>query len=328
MKIVAFPNSSAARFWRLETPFKYLRREGIEAVVSNQPLSEEVIQDADVVVLQGCVDKSGIAMLHYYQDYEDLKIVVEQDDQIEVDKDNPHYKEHQVKQAAEVVKITMEIADLVTTTTKYLAKELSQYSKNVRVLPNYLDMEYWDLPKQHRESEQLRIGWAGSITHLSDLAMIAPVIESLGAEFPEVKWIFVGEPRAEKLFTKLNAEYMLGVPFESWSHRLHGLQLDIGIAPLRRTPFNKCKSNIKFLEYAVAKIPGVYSKVVYDRKNFDSRFRGIVADNLTDWRTAIHNLIVSKNLRRDIANSAYAHVRQQYDIRERVYKWIEAYQSI
>lgn len=326
MKIRAFPNPSASRHWRLEAPFKYLRRNGIDAKVVDSRITEEIAQEADIVVLQGCVDKEGIALLHYYQDKHGLKIAVDQDDLIEVDEDNPHYKEHQVKKAAEVIKITMEIADLVTTTNKFLKKQLSQYSDKVQVIPNYLDMEYWDMPKQPREEKQLRIGWAGSITHLSDLAMIAPVIESLAEEFPEVKWVFVGEPRAEQLFSKkINAEYMLGVPFEVWASRLHGLDLSIGMAPLRRTTFNKAKSNIKFLEYAVAKIPGIYSKVVYSRRNMDSRFRGIIANDLNEWRIGLHNLIVSRYLRKDIANCAYAHVRQQYDLKDRVSEWESAY---
>jgi glycosyltransferase involved in cell wall biosynthesis len=326
MRVRAFPNSSASRHWRLEAPFKYLRRRGIDAQVLNQPISEDVIRGFDWVVLQGCVDKDGIALLHYYQENRGLKIAVDQDDLIEVEENNPHKKEHEVKQAAEVVKITLGIADLVTTTNKYLQRELSQYSDKVVVLPNYMDMEYWDIPKAKPEDHQLRIGWAGSITHLSDLAMIAPVIDSLGEEFPEVKWIFVGEPRAEQLFSpKLNAEYMLGVPFEAWATKLHGLRFDIGMAPLQRTTFNKAKSNIKYLEYAIAKIPAVYSKIVYSRRNMDSRFRGIVAENLIEWRNGLHNLIVSGNLRKDIANCAYAHVRQQYDIKDHIDEWMEAY---
>lgn len=328
MKIIAFPNSSASRHWRLETPFKYLRRRGVDAEVVSEPISEGILNGVDAVVLHGCVDKDGIAMLHYFQDKKGLKIIVEQDDLVDVEKNNPHYKEHQVKKAAEIVKITMGIADLVTTTNPTLAKELRKHAKKVKVLPNYMDMEVWDLPLRKMKSNQLRIGWAGSITHLSDLAMISPVLQSLSDEFPEVKFVFVGEPRAEKVMGNINAEYMVGVPFSSWPHRLHTLSLDIALAPLRDTDFNRCKSNIKFLEYAIAKIPGVYSSVVYERRNMDTRFRGIIANNLNEWRNGIRNLIVSENLRRDIAISAYAHVRQQYDIKDHVEKWEQAYLTV
>ena len=42
---------------------------------------------------------------------------------------------------------------------------------------------------------------------------------------------------------------------------LKNLNIDIGIALLQDNNFNKCKSNIKALEYTALDIPGIYSNI-------------------------------------------------------------------
>ena len=106
--------------------------------------------------------------------------------------------------------------------------------------------------------------------------------------------------------------------------------MDIGLAPLRDTEFNKCKSNIKFLEYAIAHVPGVYSPTVYNFRGFDIEF-GIVADTSEQWYQAIQNLIPERlggandNLRHDIIENAYGHVCGTYDLSNNVRLWEKAY---
>lgn len=328
IKIAAFPNPSASRHWRLEAPFKYLNRlPGFDARVIDGGITDEVAQWADVYVLQGCVDRDGIALLHAYQQEQGKKIVVEQDDLIEVEEDNPHKKHHEVKAAAEVIKITMDIADMVTTTTKYLSRKLSEYNKNVVVLPNYIDLETWDLKKHRNNSKRLRIGWAGSITHLEDLKSVAPQITKVLKNFTNTELVLVGEPRAKELFPGIKVECMLGVPFEVWPTRLHSLKLDIAFAPLRDTTFNKAKSNIKFLEYSIAQIPGVYSKTVYCYNKIEPR-RGLIAYNKKQWEMCLRNLIYSDNLRNDIRSNAYSFVKSWHSLDSHINLWAEAYESL
>lgn len=329
IKIAAWPNPSAARHWRLEAPFKYLNHMGeYDARIIDGPITDEVAAWADIYVLHGIVDREGIATLHAYQKEQGKKLIIEQDDLIEVDEHNPHAKDHEVKQAAETIKITMGIADAVTTTTKPLARRLRHYNSNVIVLPNYLDMETWDLPiKKVNTSGTIRIGWAGSITHLRDLDMVAPVLRRIMSEYPKVELVLVGEPRARKLFEGYKVEVMYGVPFEAWPAKLHSLRLDMGIAPLQATEFNKAKSNIKFLEYSIAKVPGVYSKTVYCTNKIEPN-RGMIAYDMEQWYACLRNLIVSPALREDMRLSAYSFVRSWYDLETHTPERDKAYKSL
>ncbi len=328
MKIAMFPNPSASRYWRLEDPAKYLQKKGIDArVIEKGGITDEVACAVDMYVLNGCVDKPGIACLHAYQRERGKKLVVDVDDDITLNDDNPHLAEHQHYNYAEVVKVTMKIADKVTTTNNYLAKKLSEHNKEVVVLPNFVDLERWDLPKLTNDSETVRIGWAGSMTHYDDLKMIINPLKRICAEFPQVRLIFVGDQRIGKYFDTCPVEAMEGVDFNAWPARLHGLRLDIGLAPLRDTEFNRCKSPIKFYEYSIAKIAGVYSPTVYNFRGFDGTF-GLIAKTEDEWYGAIKNLILNKSLREDIVHHAYAHVKGRKSLKKNIHQWIKAYNSL
>lgn len=328
MNIAMWPNPSGSRFWRLEDPAKYLQRKGIDARIITTGITEDIAKWADIYVLQGTVDKEGIALLYTYQQEFGKKIVVDQDDLPEIEDDNPHKKEHEATNALEITKILLEIADMVTTTTEYLADRLRKYNKNVVVLPNSLDLERWDIPKLTNNSKrEIRIGWAGSITHLKDLESIVKPLTRLLKENNKVKLVLCGDPRLKDLFPGLNVECMLGVPFEFWPSKLSGLRLDIGLAPLRNSEFNKCKSPIKFYEYSIMKIPGVYSPTVYNFRGFDNKF-GMICYSQNQWYHCLKNMIEYPILRQDIVSNAYPYVKTRKGLKKNINLWVKAYKSL
>lgn len=328
-KIGFFGNSSASAQWRLEDPAKYVNKGGLFKMVKCLGgINDDSIQDLDAVIIQGCVDKQGIATLAAYQAEKGLKVIVEQDDQIEVDPSNPHAKSHEITDAANMIKITMGFADMVTTSTDYLADKLSKYNKNVVVLPNYMDLHRWDIhPKNYNCSNQIRIGWVGSITHIEDLKMVVPALEMIYKEYPDMYFVTVGDPRI-KDSVKFPSEVMMGVPFDVWPTKLHSLRLDVAIAPLVPNEFNRCKSNIKSLEYGIAQYPGVYSPTVYGSEHgFDGK-RGLIATDTRSWYQSIKNIIECANLANDIVDSNYAYVKSWYNLEKKIGMWEKAYSSL
>lgn len=327
MKIIAYPNPSGSAKWRLEHPFKYLRRHGVEAWVSDEGITEKAASWADIIVLQQCVDREGIALLYAYQQEHGKKIIVDLDDFPILNDDNPHAIEHKISDAANVVMRTVEIADMVTVTTEYLAEKIRPYNKNVVILPNYMDLEFWDKPKRFNTSKSIRIGWAGSMTHIKDLEYLRQPLEHLYKEYPQCQFIFVGETRLADVLPNLPIETIPGLPMESWPTKLNALQWDIGLAPLLNNEFNKCKSNIKWQEYAIAQIPGVFSPTVYQERGFDGHF-GMIAENQDHWYRALKNMIDFPQLRQDIRESAYTHVTRRFSLEKNIEQWIKAYKSV
>lgn len=320
-----YTNSSASAQWRLQDPAKYM---DFEVRFPQEGIKEEDIQWCDAVTLQGCIDKDAIAMIAYYKD-QGKKLVLEQDDRIVVEDDNPHKKQHDITGASKIIEITAGIADMITCTTPYLANNLKQYNDNVVVLPNYMDMKRWDLPEKHANTNtnQIRIGYFGSITHLEDIKMILPALHKIYQEFPNVMFVFVGDPRIADLMEGLPSEVMMGVPFDGYPAKLHSLSLDIAIAPLRDSEFNKNKSAIKFYEASIAKYPFVASNTIYEWEVKHGE-TGLLCNNIEEWRENLRKLILDKDLRSRLVGNAYKYVKETKDLEKRIYKFNQAYQSL
>ena len=328
MKIRAFHNGSGARYWRLDDPFKYLRKLGIDAQVTDEHITDKLVMENDIFVCQFTTDKKGLALLRAYQQERGKKIVAEFDDFIDVNEDNPNKMEHTISQAPEVLRVLASIADMITTTNSTLAKKLRAYNDNVVILPNYMDLERWEKPHLKNETGYINLGWCGGMSHYNDLEMMVEPLKRILAEFPNVRLYIVGEWRARKWFEGVkNVEVMLAVPFDAYPTRLAGLRLDIGIAPLVDNEFNKCKSNIKWQEYSINKVAGVYSPIVYNQHDFEPKF-GLLASNPEEWYRSIKQLIIYPQLREDIAQSAYDLVKTNYNLEKRIGEWVKAYKSL
>lgn len=326
MKVVMYDTPSASKYWRLVDPAKYLNLTNRFEVVVADAITEESILWGDIFVLHNCIDKEGIAMLRAYQQERGKKIVVDVDDYLVLDDSNPNKKLHDITNASEIIKITIGIADLVTTTNKYLASLLKRNinPKKIAILPNYMDLERWDLPKLKNTSDKIRIGWLGSITHKADLEMIVEPLRRICSEFPDVEVVTVGDMRTRTIFDGLPLDARLGVPFDSYPALLNGLRLDIGLAPLVDTTFNRAKSPIKFYEYSIAQVAGIYSPTVYQHKGFEPNY-GMVAYDSDQWYQGIKTLIEHPDYRNDLASNAYRWVKQKKDLKKHIKEWETAY---
>lgn len=331
MKIRAFPAPSGSATWRLHDPFKYMRKTGIDAqVVTEGGITDEVCKEADVLVVQSIVDKTMIGRALWFRENKNLKIVYEIDDYWKANDYNINIKSHQVTGFADITEDMLMLSDMVTTTSEHLASLIYPHNKNVRILPNAMDFDRWKVKYTHKNtSSRIRIGWAGSLTHTEDLKLAVPALKRIMNEFPQVELVLVGDMRMRAMFSDTpRVEVMLGVPMEAWPHKLHGLRLDIGIAPLLNNEFNKCKSNIKWQEYTVAGIPGVYSPTVYRHGYFEEKKMGLVADNSDGWYINLRNLIICPYLREEIVESASVFLERQYNLEYTAKNWVEAYTSL
>jgi len=328
MRIIAWHNGSGARYWRLDDPFKALRKIGIDANVTEEHITDELVLKNDIFVCQFTVDKEGIALLRAYQQERGKKIVAEFDDFIEVNDDNPNQMEHKISQAPEVLKVLATIADMVTCTNNHLAKRLKEFNKNVVILPNYMDLERWEKPYLKNDTGFINIGWVGSMSHYNDLKMIVTPLKRILAEFPNVRLYIMGEWRARKWFEGVkNVEVMLAVPFNAYPTRLAGLRLDIGLAPLVDNEFNRSKSNIKWQEYSINRIAGVYAPIVYNMHGFEPKF-GMIARTPDEWYSAIKQLIIYPKLREEMAANSYELVKNNYNLEKHIGEWADAFRSL
>lgn len=331
MKILAYPTGSAARYFRLDPIGKYIMRGSANSFyVSLDPMSDNDLGVADVVILQQTCSPERIKQAKEHSIKEKKLLVAELDDYFTINEDNPRYEKFVAKEAEKWLEVLCGVADVITTTTDYLANTIkrrlkkNKVKKDVVVLPNYLDMEMWDLPILGNYSDEIRLLWAGSASHRDDMKFIVPVIKRICEKYPQVKFLYCGDFKLKPLFEGINSEYIDAVPFEAWPAKLHSLRADIGVVPLLDNEFNRCKSNLKYLEFGISGIPSVYSNVVYEKTVRDSE-TGFIAETEDDFFEKLCFLIESPELIEKIAAAAYLDVKTNYDLKDHALDWLNTY---
>lgn len=225
-------------------------------------------------------------------------------------------------------------ADLVTVSTTKLREVLSPYNPNISVLPNYLDTAYWQFkePKLKAiDDTPITIGYMGGGSHTPDLGYIEPVISNLLAKFGDrIKFCVWGlKPPASLL--QLPQTKWIRVSTYSYADFVDFFQrqeADIFIAPLVDNLFNRCKSEIKFLEYSTLGSAIVASNLEPYNSVIKNGVNGFLASDYVDWETYLTRLIENNELRYKISLNAQLTVKDSWIISQNAKKWTEVYQNV
>jgi glycosyltransferase involved in cell wall biosynthesis len=224
------------------------------------------------------------------------------------------------------IEALLDVARLVTVSTRMLAERFAGSNDRIEVVENRLDRSLWLAPEmagepvsaEHRigsEEHSIRLLFVGGPSHAEDLEIVRPALdlvrESGGRRV--VLTVVGGVPLSQEE----NWFETIDVPddcrhypqFVSWVRSIVG-DFDVAVAPLADTRLNLSKSDLRFLEYAAMKLPGIYSDVAAF-SSVDDRVTGLVVNNTPDeWADAIVTLCDDPALRIEIAKQALSYVME------------------
>lgn len=320
----------------------------VEDVTKTPEQQKDAVINSDVIVFHRPENPDKLKLIKYLKEL-GKKIVFDNDDTY---KDNEQVKlnkymdkervDRGLKAINGVVDECIKEADLVTASTEFLAEEYRKINPNVVVLPNCVDPFLFDEPLRN-EGEKVRIGITGSVGLTSDLDVLAPIFRHYEND-PRVQLVFFslhGKSEQTKLVQEIyvgeyetlnsfkNVEWQPMVPASEYYETLNNLRLDIMIIPRTDTYFNRCKSNLKFLEASMLEIP-VVGQAFADGK---SPYQGdgdmmLLAHDTQEFVAQIERLIVDKELRRETGRKAREYVEEKYSIDNCAHLWEEAYAKI
>ncbi|WP_287927369.1 glycosyltransferase [Diaphorobacter sp.] len=212
----------------------------------------------------------------------------------------------------------LELSDRLIVSTQPLADYYAPYCKDIRLVPNALDMRHWDQPRPAAATTgRPRIGWVGAAQHLGDLRLVQRVVQELA---DEVDWVFMGMcPDELRPYVK---EFHGFVSYKDYPAKMATLNLDIAIAPLEDNPFNACKSNLRLLEYGAMGWPVVCSDVYPYRTDAPPVLR--VPDDDTAWLAALRRLAGDAALRRSQGDALHGWLNQRYRLEHHADAWFHA----
>jgi len=136
-------------------------------------------------------------------------------------------------------------------------------AENISVIPNVFPFAlttFAELRRGHNRAQgRVRLGWAGSLGHMADLLSYQPVLADLLRRFPQLTIAVMGNEALP---------HLLRLPKEQCDYRPWGgmadyydflSSLDIGFAPLLDTPYNRCRSDAKAIEFGASGVAPLLS---------------------------------------------------------------------
>lgn len=257
-----------------------------------------------------------------------VKVVIDMDDSMsKIDPRNPVFKHYDPrtnhKRNWMHVAASCAKADLVTCTTEALAEEYGSHGR-VKIIKNHVPRRYLDLKRP--ENDVPIVTWAGwTVTHPGDLGITQGMIGTAVAE-AKARFMAFGD---QEIFRELKVRYSppnFHQGFEEMAQYAGKLvQADIGIVPLRMTPFNKGKSWLKCLEYASLGIVPVASPTP-DNLQFAELGGCIIAEKPADWYREVKDLILDNDKRAELSKKV-REVAADWVIEENYTKWWDAWQE-
>jgi tetratricopeptide (TPR) repeat protein len=199
-------------------------------------------------------------------------------------------------------------SDAVQTTVPALAELFAQYNNHIEVFENMIAV-----PGGTKKPEgPLTVGWGGSAGHFEDIRAAAPALIAWLRRHPEARLSIMADPKFKELFDASPAGQFLFRPpgcldeYYDFVKSLH-----IGIAPLKDDPFNLCRSDVKFIEYASHGAAPVCSNAPTYSRTVREGVTGLLFSNLEEMAAHLDALAADPELRCKIARQANDYIRTE-----------------
>ncbi len=222
------------------------------------------------------------------------------------------------KKFSDILKIAS-FADLATTPSEVLAEKYrGAGATNVRVIENYVDRLIQGFGSRNKH-QGVVVGWVASKEHETDLPhlSITDALRQLLEQHGDLRVLTVG---SRLRLDSPRYEFQPHIPFDELASMAAGI--DIGIAPLADTPFNRARSNVKLKEYAAGGACWLASPVgAYASMGMRQGGRLVTGDN---WQQALDLLIGSRFTRGRLSRQAMRWAKTQ-TIDANISTWEDAF---
>lgn len=317
---------------RVLQPFALLGHEweliwGMDWEKNPPVLKEDAWQGVDAVLIHryfplpetaGVIDKIFAA---------GIPVIYDMDDAIsEVSEGHPHHQD--IERSRPHVMDVLARANAVFVSTEPLRESLAGLTNNVSVLPNLVDLRQFAYPVA-MPGTVTRIGVLGTGTHAADFALVEGALRQiLDRHAGKVEVLVMGMRPAAGAESHPAMRYLdFESSYDDYAAKLRSLGLHIALVPLEDNAFNRCKSNIKWLEYSACGIAGIYSDVLPYRCIRQGETGLLVNNTEATWREAIESLIAQPERRMAMAQAAQREVFEHYALQTGVGQYAEAYRG-
>ncbi|MHC1726606.1 MAG: glycosyltransferase [Syntrophobacteraceae bacterium] len=280
-------------------------------LVSLHRFRSQVMRDADVLILNNICDADLLPVIRDRKDRGKLTIFEISDDIETPPESSDAWGFYQQSNNLLLLKRLAHYCDAVQFGTPVLESKYRYLNSRTRVFPNQMLIDPFKRPE--KTDGKILVGWGGSTGHYRDVANISAHIMRWVMSRSDVNLCLMCNEKIWELFDNLPAGRKRRFPVGSINDYYRFVShLDIGLAPLEDTPFNRSRSDLKVLEYAVhgavpvAQAVGPYPLCIEHGRT------GFLFNTPGDLVATLDYIASDESVRARVSNSA-----REYVLRER-----------
>ncbi len=219
--------------------------------------------------------------------------------------------------------LSFRAAHAVQTSTDVLAEELRPLNPEIAVFPNQIAT--LPPPRPARTDGRLSL-FFGAFNRQGDWDSLMEPLNRLLGEHPGRIDVQVVHDRA--FFDALATTDKRFTPTCDYDGYIDVLRrCDVALLPLNDTLFNRCKSDLKFIECAAHGVVALASPTVYAGSVRDG-VTGLLFHSPADFLEKLRGLVVDPRMRTAIAGRAYEYVRDHRLLAQHFRKRLSWYESL
>ena len=240
-------------------------------------LDWQSIPKYDIIMMQRPYTEQALNLCVYLKNF-NVKIWVDHDDNLfEVNPENKMVQFYDNPTTQNIIKQIIQLADVVSVTNEYLRCYLNKLNDNIWIIPNAFNDHL--LKRRKFEAREDVALWRGGHTHIYDIMCYQEPINSMAKKYEDWKFVFVGYSPwvLESTPNKSNSKE---TDIISYFNVINKLKPSVMHIPLHNNTFNRCKSNIAFIE-------GTYAGAVCVVPDWWNEPIGMSYSNQGDYRNAL-----------------------------------------
>ena len=289
------------------------------------PLREDVFREADLVVLHMVYELDLISWI-VDRRRDGKPTVYEISDDFDTSSGWPPLDESFAGMRSGMKRLAAG-CDAVQFPSAVLGRKYGHLAPLCEVFPN--QMIVVPPAKRLQRAPEVVIGWGGSLTHLPDLAETAPLLIKWITSRNDIRLHLMAADPIWNLFDNLPADRKKRAATGSIFDYYRFIdEIDVGIGPLRDIPFNRARTDIKYLEYAARGAVAVMQAAGPYRDAVKHGLSGFLYRDVSQLIEILEALTQDLRLRVRVATAAYDYVVSERHQFRHATKRLEFYRTI
>lgn len=329
--IYAWSNQVGGVHWyRQAEPLRVAAQAGIRTGVGNR-LDNEVCESFDTILVHMLWDPTNSNAWEKLARQECHRLIFDIDD-VMWDPDWQPFANHYTPAVLAQVWTNIKLAHIITTPSPVIAEKVAKVNPNVWVCPNTVPawlLDHRMPPRPTNGTVRRLVGYQGSPSHAGDWSMdLLTNLVAFLRDNPTWGMHFWGPKEPPEGWPAHHVGY---TPWqESVPAYYRTLSMDIGIGPLKNTPFNRGKSGLRAIEYAALGIPAIVSAGPAYDPWIDHGLTGLLIEEpatIRAWYNALQLLATDDQLRTTMSTLARDKARA-WTTEANIGRWTEAWNSV